>query len=112
MCISKGLNDCLRVSRQTKSDDITEGLEFSLEGSLVGLEREVGNEDSVRLGGLLVAVSLGAVLAGSGIGAGGGVVDVERAAVQVLAIHSLESVLGGGSFLIFNISETIEILGY
>lgn len=100
---------CLRVSRETQPDDVAEGLELSLQGCLVGVEAQIGNENGVRLRGFLVTIGLGTVLTGSGLGAGGGEINIKCAAIKFLAVHSLESSLGRRSLFIFNVSETAVI---
>lgn len=99
--------ECLRISRESQPDDVTERLKLGLKSSLIGIEGKVGNEDGIRLGRLLVTVGLGAILAGSGFRAGSGVVNVEIAAVELSAILGFKSGFGGGSVLVLDVSETM-----
>lgn len=91
----------LRVGRQANAGDLGNLAEESVDSVLVGVERQVTDEQSLGLGANGVTVLLGAVLGTSLVVAvAGGLlareVDVHGAASEVLSLGGLES---GGSGL-------------
>lgn len=86
---------CLRISRESQPDDVTETLELGLKSGLIGIEGKVGNKNGVRLRRLLITVCLRTILAGGGFRAGSRVVNVETATVKIGTILGFESGLGG-----------------
>lgn len=104
-----------RVSGETAAGDLRYFTEESLDGVLINIEGQVANEEGIARGGDGVTVLLGAVgstIAGIGVsGLGVGVVEVEGAAIELMALHGLVGLGGRLRVVEVDVAEALAAAG-